>query len=192
MRTRHTFHVALGVATLALYACAGSGPADVPPPPSVQTASPAQPAAPARPAAPAARDAAPPDPTAIFGGATPGTEFGIATWETQCSSCHGNPAVERAPSPDAIRMMPPERIYTALTTGVMQAQGAAMTDVQKKGVAEFMSGRPLGSANAGAAASMPNRCTSNPPMSDPAAAPAWNGWASTNRTAASRARAPPV
>src|SRR3954466_12000901 len=128
-----SLHAALGVATLVLFAAQAA----------------AQPASPPR-------QAAPPDPAAIFGGATPGTEFGIATWETQCSSCHGNPTIERAPSPDAIRMMPPERIYTPLTTGVMQAQGAAMTDVQKRGVAEFMSGRPLGSANAGAAASMPN------------------------------------
>jgi len=196
MRTSHSFHAALGVSVLALHACAGSGPASAPPAPSTPaaaTTAPASPAAPsatatpARPAAPASREAAPPDPAAIFGGPTPGTEFGFATFQTQCSSCHGNPAVERAPSPDAIRMMPPERIYTALTTGVMQAQGAAMTDVQKRGVAEFMSGRPLGSANAGAAASMPNRCTSNPPLADPSSAPAWNGWGvdETNRRAQS-------
>jgi mono/diheme cytochrome c family protein len=126
MRTSHSFHAALGVAVLALHACAGSGPASAPPAPSTPaaaTTAPASPAAPsatatpARPAAPASREAAPPDPAAIFGGPTPGTEFGFATFQTQCSSCHGNPAVERAPSPDAIRMMPPERIYTALNDG---------------------------------------------------------------------------
>src|SRR5215471_20405717 len=154
MRTPQSFHAALGVATLVLAACAGSGPATVAPAAnsarpasSTAPAAPAAAATPAQPAAPAAREAAPPDPTAIFGGAQPGTEFGIATFETQCSSCHGNPKVERAPSPDAIRMMPPERIYAALSTGgLMAAQGAALSDVQKRGVAEFMSGRPLGSA----------------------------------------------
>jgi polyvinyl alcohol dehydrogenase (cytochrome) len=184
MRTRHSPHAALGVATLLLCACASTGPgavpgiASAPAGPAAAAAQPAaaSPASAARSSAAPAREAAPPDPAAIFGGAKPGTEFGFATFQTQCTSCHGNPAVERAPSPDAIRMMPPERIYTALTTGVMQAQGAPLNDVQKRGVAEFMSGRPLGSASAGAAKDMPNRCTSNPPLADPAAAPAWNGW----------------
>ncbi len=28
-----------------------------------------------------------------------GTEFGFFTFQTKCMICHGNPAVERAPSP---------------------------------------------------------------------------------------------
>jgi polyvinyl alcohol dehydrogenase (cytochrome) len=107
----------------------------------------------------------------------PGTEFGFAIFQTQCTSCHGNPAVERAPSPEAIREMPPEKIYTALLPGgLMAAQGQALSDQQKRSVAEFMSGRPLGSGSLGAAKDMPNRCASNPPLTDPAAGPAWNGW----------------
>ncbi len=109
-------------------------------------------------------------------GGPPGTEAGFATFQTQCTSCHGNPAVERAPSPAAIREMPPEKIYNALVSGLMQSQGAALSDQQKRGVAEFMSGRPLGSAASGAAAQMPNRCASNPPLADPATSPIWNGW----------------
>src|SRR5665213_4328694 len=53
-----------------------------------------------------------------------GTEFGISAFERECTKCHGNAAVERAPTPAAIRQMPPERIYTALTTGAMQTQAA--------------------------------------------------------------------
>ncbi len=107
----------------------------------------------------------------------PGTEFGFAVFQTQCTSCHGNPAVERAPSPEAIREMPPEKIYNALLPGgLMAAQGQALTDQQKRGVAEFMSGRPLGSGSLGAAKDMPNPCSSNPPLANPAAGPTWNGW----------------
>jgi mono/diheme cytochrome c family protein len=51
-----------------------------------------------------------------------GTEFGISAFERECTKCHGNAAVERAPTPAAIRQMPPERIYAALTTGIMQTQ----------------------------------------------------------------------
>ncbi|HEX4001721.1 MAG TPA: PQQ-binding-like beta-propeller repeat protein [Candidatus Acidoferrales bacterium] len=105
-----------------------------------------------------------------------GTETGIATFLQHCMMCHGNPNVPQAPSPDAIRQMPPERIYAALTTGVMKPQGDSLTDSQKKMLATFLSGRPLGSAQEGDAASMPNHCAANPPLADPSAGPEWNGW----------------
>src|SRR5215831_20454465 len=72
----------------------------------------------------------------------PGTENGIAVFQTQCVSCHGNPNVERAPSPAALREMSPERILDALTTGVMKEQAAKLSDQDRRGVAEFMAGRP--------------------------------------------------
>ena len=106
----------------------------------------------------------------------PGTESGFATFQTQCSVCHGNPNVDRAPSPAALREMSPEKIYDALATGVMQTQAQSLTDAQKRTVAEFMSGRPLGSARQGDAQSMPNVCASNPPLADPARGASWNGW----------------
>ncbi len=90
--------------------------------------------------------------------------------------CHGNANVERAPSPAAIREMSPEKIYEALTTGAMKGQGASLTEDQRRMVATFMSGRPLGSLQQGDAKNMPNQCASNPPLSDPASSPAWNGW----------------
>jgi polyvinyl alcohol dehydrogenase (cytochrome) len=108
----------------------------------------------------------------------PGTENGIAIFQTQCVACHGNPNVDRAPSPAALREMPPERIFDALTSGVMKDQGNKLSDQDKRGVAEFMSGRPLGSGKAGDAKSMANQCRNNPPLSDPSRGPAWNGWGS--------------
>ena len=109
-------------------------------------------------------------------GFTPGTESGFATFQTRCTGCHGNPAVERAPSPTAIREMTPERIYDSLTTGSMQAQSSGLTDAQKKALAEFMAGRPIGSARQGDGKSMPNQCATNPAMTDPAQGRGWNGW----------------
>jgi polyvinyl alcohol dehydrogenase (cytochrome) len=106
-----------------------------------------------------------------------GTEFGISAFERECTKCHGNAAVERAPSPAAIRQMPPERIYAALTTGVMQTQAANLSDEQKRRLAEYMGGRPLGSAALGDASQMPNHCAADsriPP--DLGKSPAWNGW----------------
>src|SRR5262245_45871064 len=107
---------------------------------------------------------------------TPGSENGIAIFQTQCFSCHGNPKVERAQSPNAIREMRPERIYDALATGLMKEQSAKMSDVDKRLVAEFMSGRPLGSSRLGDAKNMPNQCRNNPALTDPTRSPSWNGW----------------
>jgi polyvinyl alcohol dehydrogenase (cytochrome) len=90
--------------------------------------------------------------------------------------CHGNPAVPQAPAPDAVRQMPPERIYEALTTGVMKPQGDGLTDDQKKMLATFLSGRPLGSLKQGDAKDMPNHCPSNAALGDPSASAEWNGW----------------
>ena len=105
-----------------------------------------------------------------------GTESGFGLFQQHCMSCHGNPAVSRAPSPATIRAMSPERIYGALTDGVMRGQGATLSDDQRKMIATFMAGRPLGSLELGGADQMPNRCADNPPLARDAARPAWNCW----------------
>src|SRR3954462_121599 len=114
---------------------------------------------------------APPPPAFV-----PGTESGFATFQTQCAQCHGNPNVDRAPTAEALREMTPEKIYAALTTGPMQQQASALNDAQKKALAEFMAGRPIGSAASGAAANMGFQCSTNAPLADPNSRPAWNGW----------------
>ena len=103
------------------------------------------------------------------------TEGGLMLFQSNCLICHGKAGVERAPAPEVLRAMPPERIYAALTTGVMKSIGDALTDVQKRQVAESAAGRLMGTEAAGAADAMPNRCPANPPLK--AAGPAdWNGW----------------
>jgi polyvinyl alcohol dehydrogenase (cytochrome) len=84
--------------------------------------------------------------------------------------------VKGAPDPNALRQMSPERIYEALTTGVMKVQGERLSEQQKRIMAEAVSARNFGSLESGAAALMPNQCASNPPLADPSAGPAWNGW----------------
>ncbi len=112
-----------------------------------------------------------------------GTEFGISAFERECTKCHINPVVEKAPSPAAIRQMTPERIYAAITTGSMQTQAASLNDEQKRRLAEFMGGKPLGSAALGDASQMPNRCPAGNALADPSKSPAWNGWGVDARNA---------
>lgn len=116
---------------------------------------------------------------AVAGGqpaaARPGTETGLATFQTRCSVCHNNPG-RGAPTASAVRAMTPERIYDSLVTGSMKGYVEDLSAIQKQRVAEFMSSRPLGSAGVGDSKTMPNRCAANPVLADPAAGPAWNGW----------------
>lgn len=104
-----------------------------------------------------------------------GTEFGFLVFQQHCSSCHGNPAYERAPSPAALRAMSPERIYDALTTGVMKPVGDTLTEEDRRRVSESLAGQLLGSAKGADAASMPNRCSKNEPLRAPGKGD-WNGW----------------
>ena len=104
-----------------------------------------------------------------------GTELGFSVFQQHCVACHGNPAFERAPNPATLRTMSPERIYTALTTGIMKSVGDTLSEEDRRRVAESLAGQLLGSAQAGEASSMPNRCPSNPPLSTNGVGD-WNGW----------------
>ena len=109
-------------------------------------------------------------------GGLPGTESGWATFQAQCVRCHSTaPTAEAKTTAYQIRQMTPERIYAALNAP-SHTEGQSLSDIQKTRIGEFMGGRPMGSAGAGDAASMPNRCTANPTMADPASRPGWNGW----------------
>ena len=114
------------------------------------------------------------------GGGLPGTESGWSLFQTRCGSCHLNPAVDLAVPGAVMREMTPERIFASLTTGSMAAKSEGITDPQKRRIAEFMAGRPMGSSAAGDAKNMPNKCASNPAMTDPAASAGWNGWGNDN------------
>ncbi len=106
-----------------------------------------------------------------------GTESGFGVFQQHCTLCHGNPdAKPRAPDPSTLRQLAPERIYDALSTGTMKMQGRKLSEVAKRRVAESLSGRPFGTTQSGDASGMPNHCSSNPPLTDPAGGPAWNGW----------------
>ena len=76
--------------------------------------------------------------------------------------------------------MTPEKIFEALSTGKMKTQAEGLAEPQMRRLAEFMSGRPMGSSAAGDAKNMPNKCTQNPAMTNPTASASWNGWGNDN------------
>jgi polyvinyl alcohol dehydrogenase (cytochrome) len=103
---------------------------------------------------------------------------GQAVYDKSCAMCHQQPAADsRAPNRDGLAQFSPESIVTALTSGNMYRQGYDLNDAEKKAVAEFLAGRPMGSPTPIAASA---RCTAPaPPMADPTRGTSWNGWGGT-------------
>lgn len=101
---------------------------------------------------------------------------GEAAYEQACAACHTNPTGDRVPNRKVLMNLTPEAIYTQLTAGAMVAQAQKLTDDEKRTVSEYLGGRPLDLKGTGSVQTMPNRCTANPPMTDPSATAAWNGW----------------
>jgi polyvinyl alcohol dehydrogenase (cytochrome) len=100
---------------------------------------------------------------------------GAAVFQKACAQCHVSPPADsRAPDRATLGELAPEAIVTTLTTGNMFRQGSTLTAAERRAVAGFLAGRPVGSPTP---ASDVGRCAgSPPPMSDPGASPMWNGW----------------
>lgn len=100
----------------------------------------------------------------------------LAVYESRCAGCHGDMGSDPSgPSREALQAFSPERVLEALTTGPMAPNATGLTDQQKRGLAEYTTGRPLGSLADRSADVMPNRCASTMPMGDPISGPRWNG-----------------
>ena len=98
---------------------------------------------------------------------------GAAIFARDCATCHDGAAGSRAPSPEILKRRSPEAILSALTAGGMRPQGGRLSGAERRAVAEYLSGRALGSDITGARI---GRCSSSSPLTDPSSSPAWNGW----------------
>jgi polyvinyl alcohol dehydrogenase (cytochrome) len=101
---------------------------------------------------------------------------GQALFEERCGSCHLKPAAgTRAPSLTQLRAVTADAIHEAITSGSMATMATGLSDQERRAIAEFAAGRPLGAAAPGDASTMPNRCAAQP-FSLAASTPGWNGW----------------
>ena len=102
---------------------------------------------------------------------------GATIFGNVCGSCHGIQGTNDAMSQDMLKQLTPEKLYESMTTGTMRthADAATLTDDQRVAIAEWVSGRRLGSTASGGAETMPNKCPTSPPVTN-LSAPSWNGW----------------
>jgi polyvinyl alcohol dehydrogenase (cytochrome) len=100
---------------------------------------------------------------------------GAAVYQANCASCHANPGPDsRAPTRDVMATLAPESILVTLTSGQMFRQGSALTDAERRAVAAFLAGRPVGTA---APPSNVGKCTAAAPAITAAdLTSGWNGW----------------
>jgi polyvinyl alcohol dehydrogenase (cytochrome) len=107
---------------------------------------------------------------------------GSGLFKKSCSTCHTTEGVEMngrvAPSLSSLKAMAPEKIYEAMSSGgKMQTQASALTDRDKRNVAEFLAGRSIADADSASPQKMSNACSSNPSLAARLdSSPAWNGW----------------
>src|ERR1700726_3011730 len=70
---------------------------------------------------------------------------GAVLFKTWCASCHESAAGEsRAPRRETLAQLSPQQILTALEKGVMQQQGVERSRAERRALAEYLSGKPLG------------------------------------------------
>src|SRR5262252_1180500 len=72
-----------------------------------------------------------------------GPRDGATIYKQNCAECHDK-GVPRAANRDAMKQLSPAVVLRALESGSMAIQGAALTPVERRTIAEFLTGKPLG------------------------------------------------
>lgn len=81
-------------------------------------------------------------PDATSGAGPAAAAAGKALFGQHCAACHEG-GVQKAPHREFLQGMSPEAILTALNTGAMQRQAAALSQSERRQVAEYLTGRDL-------------------------------------------------
>jgi len=97
---------------------------------------------------------------------------GEALYTQYCATCHAAPTDLRTPPRVALGTFSANSIYHALNDGLMQAQGAALSDAQKISLAEYLSRSTYKPERVERLA----QCTAPIPSLQVSAAANWNGW----------------
>ncbi len=103
-----------------------------------------------------------------------GTNAGIYAFTGHCASCH-DARKDGAPDRYTLNRRTPEEVLASMTNGSMAQYASGLTEFEKRVIAVYVGGRPLGSAASGDASLMKNRCETRPPF-QPSPGGAWNGW----------------
>ena len=98
---------------------------------------------------------------------------GERIFTARCASCHNGQPDSRAPGLDALKSRTPQAVIDALTNGAMRVQGAQMNGIDRRAVAEYVTGKQVAEDVTGSAT---GRCTKATPIGDITRGSHWSGW----------------
>ena len=123
--------------------------------------------------------------SAVFCAVT-SAEDGEAVFAARCATCHLNPQDNtHAPSKADMVQFTPNVIYAALKDGAMRLQAAALSDGERRAVAEWLTGKNVADVKLEMTAHL---CRNNPALRPDAADRQWNGWGNDLHNTRSAAR----
>jgi polyvinyl alcohol dehydrogenase (cytochrome) len=102
---------------------------------------------------------------------------GAAVYTDFCAGCHDTPD-GRIPSRDALKARTPEAIVLALSSGSMTLQAQMLNAAEKRAVAEYLAGQPLGTTDSGSGKASRAVCGAAPDGPNMRLGRGWNGWGS--------------
>ena len=94
---------------------------------------------------------------------------GKALFASNCAMCHAPGGDARAPLPEVLQQRPNESIVVALEAGAMRSQGARITAIERRAIADYLSPKTAASEQP----TRPNNCATNPQLTN---LDGWNGW----------------
>lgn len=103
-----------------------------------------------------------------------GTNAGIFAFTGNCATCHDS-GRDRAPDRYTLNNRTPEEVLAKISSGPHAEYAKGLSEFQKRVVAVYVGGRPLGASGTGDASKMKNRCAAAPAF-QPFTGSEWNGW----------------
>src|SRR5436190_16565265 len=91
------------------------------------------------------------------------TNAGIYAFTSRCATCH-DAGTNGARDRYALNRHTPEEVLAAITTGSMAPYAQGLTEFEKRVVAVYVGGRPLGAFASGDVSRMKNVCASHLPF----------------------------